>query len=238
MGQFAVHEFISLDGVVEDPRWTMDYPFDPEMGQAIAGIMGSSRAMLLGRSYLRDVRAGLVDSQRRRGSGSAVHERDAQVRRLEHAVERRLEQLGDPRSLQPRGHSCLKDRIDGGIYVSGSARLVGRPCSPTAWSMSFHRSSPGGPGRVGSCPRARSARLALPPRGATAARSHVGGCQSSGPGGRTPGWRPLPGAAPAASAPPSSRRRRVRYRSVVFGPGRTRRGWGGGRWVRCMRMPA
>jgi len=49
MGNIAVHEFISLDGVIEDPRWTADYPFDPRMGQAIAGIMGASGALLLGR---------------------------------------------------------------------------------------------------------------------------------------------------------------------------------------------
>ena len=49
MGNIAVHEFMSLDGVVEDPRWTMDYPFDPKMGQAIGGIMGASQGLLLGR---------------------------------------------------------------------------------------------------------------------------------------------------------------------------------------------
>jgi len=47
MGDIAVHEFISLDGVIEDPRWTMDYPFDPRMGQAIAGIMGAKATSTL-----------------------------------------------------------------------------------------------------------------------------------------------------------------------------------------------
>ena len=49
MGKIAVHEFITLDGVIEDPRWTMDYPFDPKMGTAIGAIMGASRGLLLGR---------------------------------------------------------------------------------------------------------------------------------------------------------------------------------------------
>jgi dihydrofolate reductase len=49
MGEIHVHEFISLDGVFEDPRWTMDYPFDPKMGEAIGGLMGSCEALLLGR---------------------------------------------------------------------------------------------------------------------------------------------------------------------------------------------
>ena len=49
MGKIAVHEFITLDGVIEAPKWTFDYPFDPKMGEAIAGLMGSSKALLLGR---------------------------------------------------------------------------------------------------------------------------------------------------------------------------------------------
>jgi hypothetical protein len=48
MGTIAVHEFITLDGVIDTPSWTLDYPFDPKMGEAIAGIMG--QAILLGRN--------------------------------------------------------------------------------------------------------------------------------------------------------------------------------------------
>ncbi len=40
MGEIVVHEFISLDGVIENPRFTFGYPFDPRMGTAIARIMG------------------------------------------------------------------------------------------------------------------------------------------------------------------------------------------------------
>ena len=49
MGKIAVHEFIPLDGVFDEPSWTMDYPFDPKMGEAISAIMGSCKALLLGR---------------------------------------------------------------------------------------------------------------------------------------------------------------------------------------------
>jgi dihydrofolate reductase len=49
MGAIKVHEFISLDGVIENPSWTMDFGFDPKMGDAIAGLMGDSNAILLGR---------------------------------------------------------------------------------------------------------------------------------------------------------------------------------------------
>ncbi|OLE36554.1 MAG: hypothetical protein AUG48_06995 [Actinobacteria bacterium 13_1_20CM_3_68_9] len=49
MGKILVHEFITLDGVFESATWTMDYPFDPKMGEAISRVMGSSEALLLGR---------------------------------------------------------------------------------------------------------------------------------------------------------------------------------------------
>ena len=48
MASIAVHEFITLDGVIETPSWAMDYPFDPKMGQAIGAIMGASEALLMG----------------------------------------------------------------------------------------------------------------------------------------------------------------------------------------------
>ena len=49
MGKILVHEFMTLDGVNEDPSWTFGYEFDPKMGEAIARIMGSCDAILLGR---------------------------------------------------------------------------------------------------------------------------------------------------------------------------------------------
>jgi dihydrofolate reductase len=49
MGEIKVHEFISLDGVFEDPSWTVEYPFDPRMGEAIGEMTNSSEGILLGR---------------------------------------------------------------------------------------------------------------------------------------------------------------------------------------------
>src|ERR671915_288675 len=49
MGDIAVHEFISLDGVFEDPGWTFDFGFDPEMGETLGAVTGASTGILLGR---------------------------------------------------------------------------------------------------------------------------------------------------------------------------------------------
>jgi dihydrofolate reductase len=44
-----VHEFMSLDGVVEDPTWTFDYGFAPEMGETIGSFTQNATGILLGR---------------------------------------------------------------------------------------------------------------------------------------------------------------------------------------------
>ena len=50
MGEIHVHEFMSLDGVIDTPIWTMDYGFDPQMGEAIGAVTARSQGILLGRT--------------------------------------------------------------------------------------------------------------------------------------------------------------------------------------------
>lgn len=50
MGEIRVHEFTTLDGVIDAPEWARDYGFDPRMGEAIAGAMGGCSGILLGRT--------------------------------------------------------------------------------------------------------------------------------------------------------------------------------------------
>ncbi len=50
MGAIHVHEFMSLDGVIDTPTWTFDYGFDPKMGEVIGTVTGRSRGILLGRT--------------------------------------------------------------------------------------------------------------------------------------------------------------------------------------------
>ena len=50
MGAIRVHEFMSLDGVIDEPTWTAGHGFDPGMGEAIAAAMDGCRGILLGRT--------------------------------------------------------------------------------------------------------------------------------------------------------------------------------------------
>ncbi|WP_342799980.1 dihydrofolate reductase family protein [Nocardia sp. No.11] len=49
MGTIAVHEFIALDGMYDDPSFTVAYGFDPKMGETLGAITGDATAILLGR---------------------------------------------------------------------------------------------------------------------------------------------------------------------------------------------
>jgi dihydrofolate reductase len=124
MGKIAVHEFITLDGVIEDPRWTMDYPFDPKMGQAIGGIMGASQGLLLGRRTY-EMFAPAWSTRTAEDDPGAPFMNDTTkyvvTSTLSSADWRNSEIVGPYSAAEIR---ALKDRVDGNLYVSGSATLV------------------------------------------------------------------------------------------------------------------
>lgn len=49
MGAIHVHEFMSLDGVIDAPTWTFEYGFDPKMGEVLGAVTARCRGILLGR---------------------------------------------------------------------------------------------------------------------------------------------------------------------------------------------
>jgi dihydrofolate reductase len=124
MGDIAVHEFITLDGVIEDPRWTMDYPFDPGMGQAIAAIMGPSKALLLGRTTY-EMFAPAWSGRTAEDDPGAPFMNDTPKyvvsSTMQSADWQNSEVLGPYSADAIRD---LKDHVDGNLYVSGSGTLV------------------------------------------------------------------------------------------------------------------
>jgi dihydrofolate reductase len=50
MGRILVHEFMSLDGVIDAPLWTFEYGFTDEMGALLSGVMEPCQGILLGRT--------------------------------------------------------------------------------------------------------------------------------------------------------------------------------------------
>jgi dihydrofolate reductase len=113
VGRIVVHEYITLDGVIEDPRWTADYPCDPEMGAAIDALMGASKALLVGRRTYEELA----------GGESLMNEKPTYV--VSGSLKGTdLDSASVLGPYEPEIIQSLKDRIDGDIYVNGSGMLV------------------------------------------------------------------------------------------------------------------
>jgi dihydrofolate reductase len=119
-----VHEFITLDGVIDAPTWTFDYGFDPRMGEAIAGAMAGCQGILLGRNtYEMFEPAWSVRTAEDDPGAPFMNDTTKYVvsSTLETATWRNATIIGsyDPATIQR-----IKNSVDGDIYVSGSGTLV------------------------------------------------------------------------------------------------------------------
>ncbi len=124
MGAIAVHEFIALDGVFEEPTWTFEYGFDPKMGETLGAITGASNAILLGRTtyemFAPAWSTRTVEDDPGAPFFNDTHKYVVGVREpsVEWGPSTRLGAY-DPDAIRK-----LKAETDGIIYVSGSGTLV------------------------------------------------------------------------------------------------------------------
>jgi dihydrofolate reductase len=124
MGTIAVHDFITLDGVIDAPTWTFDYGFDPKMGEAIGAIMGSSTAILLGRRTYEEFAPAWSGRTAEQDPGAPFMNDSPK-----YVISSSLQEAEWSNSTILGAYSAeavraLKDRTDGQIYVSGSGTLV------------------------------------------------------------------------------------------------------------------
>jgi dihydrofolate reductase len=124
MGQIQVHEFMSLDGVIDAPTWTFDYGFEPKVGQAIGAVTERSRGILLGRTTYEMFEPAWSTRTVEDDPGAPFFNDTTKYvvsGTLTNPTWRNSEVLGpyDPETI--RG---LKEKVDGNLYVSGSGTLV------------------------------------------------------------------------------------------------------------------
>lgn len=124
MGNIAVHEFIALDGVFEDPTWTFDYGFHPSMSETLGEITGASTAILLGRNTY-EMFAPAWSTRTVEDDEGAPFFNDTH-KYVVGATEPNVD--WGPRTLLGTYDAAtirkLKDETDGDIYISGSGTLV------------------------------------------------------------------------------------------------------------------
>ena len=124
MGEIHVHEFMSLDGVIDAPTWTFDYGFDPQMGEAIGAVTERSEGILLGRvTYEMFEPAWSTRTVEDDPGAPFFNETTKYVvsGALTEATWSNSEIVG---AYDPEAIRALKERLDGDLYVSGSGTLV------------------------------------------------------------------------------------------------------------------
>ena len=124
MGEIHVHEFMSLDGVIDAPTWTFEYGFDPKMGQTIGALTERARGILLGRTTYEMFEPAWSTRTAEDDPGAPFFNDTTKYvvsGTLTEATWRNSQLIGayDRAVIQK-----LKDEVDGDLYVSGSARLV------------------------------------------------------------------------------------------------------------------
>jgi len=124
MGAIHVHEFMSLDGVIDAPTWTFDYGFDPKMGEAIGAVTAAAGGILLGRTTYEMFEPAWSTRTVEEDPGAPFFNDTTKYvvsASLKTATWRNSEIIGpyDANTIR-----ALKDEVDGDLYVSGSGTLV------------------------------------------------------------------------------------------------------------------
>ncbi|MBA3234349.1 MAG: dihydrofolate reductase family protein [Propionibacteriales bacterium] len=124
MAAIHVHEFMTLDGVIDAPTWTSGYRFDPEMAEAIGAVTERCQGILLGRKTYEMFEPAWSSRTAEDDPGAPFFNDTTKYvvsAMLTSASWRNSEIIGpyDPNTIR-----SLKDRIDGDLYVSGSGTLV------------------------------------------------------------------------------------------------------------------
>ena len=124
MGAICVHEFMSLDGVIDAPTWTRAYGFDPRMGERLAAVTGRCRGILLGRTTFEMFAQAWPNRTVEEDSGAPFFNDTTKYvvsATLRTPTWRNSRIIGpyDPDAIRR-----LKGEVDGDLYTSGSGTLV------------------------------------------------------------------------------------------------------------------
>jgi dihydrofolate reductase len=124
VGEIRVHEFMSLDGVIDTPTWTFDYGFAPKMGEAIGSLTERSKGILLGRTTYEMFEPAWSTRTTEDDPGAEFFNDSTKYivsATLTTPTWRNSKIIGP---YNPDAIRSLKNELDGDLYVSGSGTLV------------------------------------------------------------------------------------------------------------------
>jgi dihydrofolate reductase len=124
VGEIHAHYFMSLDGVIDAPTWTFEFPFLPQMEEVLGAVTGRSRGILLGRITYEMFEPAWSTRTVEDDPGAPFFNDTTKYvvsSTLTEATWRNSQIVGpyDPEAIRR-----LKDEVDGDIFASGSRTLV------------------------------------------------------------------------------------------------------------------
>lgn len=122
MGKVVVSEFLSLDGVMEDPQWTFQFGHSEDQLQFKAAELAASDALLLGRRTYQGFAAAWPTME---GTGEYGERMNSLPKYVASTTMREMEWNARPISGDiAAAVSTLKQEIAGDILIFGSGDLV------------------------------------------------------------------------------------------------------------------
>jgi dihydrofolate reductase len=124
VGAIQVHEFMSLDSVIDAPTWTFGFGFDPKMGETIGAFTERCRGILLGRTTYEMFEPAWSTRTVEDDPGAPFFNDTTKYvvsSTLTTATWSNSTIIGP---YTPDAIRSLKDDVDGDLYVSGSGTLV------------------------------------------------------------------------------------------------------------------
>jgi dihydrofolate reductase len=124
VGAILVHEFMTLDGIIDAPTWTADFGFDPAMAGPLSAATGRSTGILLGRTTYQMFEPAWSTRTVEDDPGAPFfNDTNKYVvsGTLTEPTWRNSEVIG---AYDPARIRALKDEVDGDPSVSGSGTLV------------------------------------------------------------------------------------------------------------------
>jgi dihydrofolate reductase len=124
VAEIHVHEFMSLDGVIDAPTWTFEFGFDPRMGEVIGAVTARSKGILLGRSTYEMFEPAWSARTAEDDPGAPFFNETTKYVVSGTLTDPTWSNSQVVGAYDPDTIRSLKDELDGDLYVSGSITLV------------------------------------------------------------------------------------------------------------------